>query len=970
MAELPHAVLLQELRTRGLIAAKPAPVQLPAGNRDRRPEPSRSSWRLRLPDGREAKLTLGSGLAPWAVRRAAFAEACPAISAAPVFHEKLAGDSEAVAEVFFDGVTLDDAVRDRLLPPAQAQNALRQVRTALEATTLPSTAPERDAEWQEWQERLGALSCWSESERRLLREDVLPGLHDSLTASPPASRWTNGDFLGANLLVAADGRVCLVDMEFARRTHFFAEDAARFPALSECARLRPDLFESILPDPGLAWHLFFWLRQTGLEAENNTAEYLARVRPSRLALIRLLAEHLLGRALPGWSAPAAEVRHNLEAARWVQATDHAMRLAGWCHVPSAGALRAIAVYAPGRRLAEAPLLPRPDVQAHFGGDPSALHTGFELKVPTVENESRLTLVAITGDGAVLPFRTVRAGDLPARGPLLAGYPEWAARCDLDPAGSAKTGESVHGGAGPVKFSILLPVHNTPEVFLRECLGSVQGQHDRNWELCVVDDASELPQVQPLLAAAAASDPRIRLQRRQQNGGIAQATNDALAMASGDYVVLLDHDDVLRPHALAELARTIAGHPEVDAIYSDEDKITADSRPTVPFFKPDFSPEFLRGTMYIGHVLAVRTAIARAAGGFDSDYDGVQDYEFFLRVTERTRRILHLPCILYHWRQSPASSALHGNIKGDMDRKQADAVEAHLGRLELSRQAAPLGGHRVRLNADPARDLRVSVILAWEDDAASSNAWWRDLGDGDDLQPCEVLLAAPLSVPAGFPAPVRPAWGRGEALPAARLRHAMTQAKGAVVIVFSAPPLELSRGFLRELASVAELSDSGAVAPLLLSQEGKVLESGWTVGQGELAPVMRGFDAAGDGYNGSLVCNREVLAASGLCLALRRELAADLATSATEDLPSPLWAFDWCLRLHHRSLFNRVVATARLQTAHSWRWRDDVGAAHAAIASAEAVSRQLASTDPFFNPHFDPAAGDYRLAACRTSSARG
>jgi hypothetical protein len=134
--------------------------------------------------------------------------------------------------------------------------------------------------------------------------------------------------------------------------------------------------------------------------------------------------------------------------------------------------------------------------------------------------------------------------------------------------------------------------------------------------------------------------------------------------------------------------------------------------------------------------------------------------------------------------------------------------------------------------------------------------------------------------------------------------------------------------------------------------------------------MRGFDAAGDGYNGSLVCNREVLAASGLCLALRRELAADPATSATVDLPSPLWAFDWCLRLHHRSLFNRVVATARLQTAHSWRWRDDVGAAHAAIASAEAVSRQLASTDPFFNPHFDPAAGDYRLAACRTSSARG
>ena len=954
MADLPHNDLLQILVARGLIAAAPAPVRLASGNLDRRQEPARSSWRVSLQDGRAAKLTLGSKLASLAARCAAFAQACPAIAAAPIFHEQLPAGVEAFAELFFDGMTLDAAVRDRLLPSNTVQAAFERVCATVKATEHPSTAQARAAEWREWQERLCALPFWSENDRRLLREDVLPHLYDSLAVSPPVTRWTNGDFLGGNLLVAADGRGCLVDTEFATRTHFFAEDAVRFQVLSEGARLQPALFEAVLPDPGPAWHLFFWFRQLQLESVNNTAEYLARIRPIRLAVIRRLAEHLLNQPLPAWPVAATPVAYHLEQARWVAAMDRPLEFAGWCFVPSAQPLRSVVVLA-GARLAETAPIPRPDVQRHFDGAALALHTGFALRVPPVENNTRLTLAAITNDGTLLPFHAVRAGDLPGRGPVIVDYPEWAAQCDPDPgrteigggrqeAGSA--GEAQANGCTAIKFSVLLPVYNTPEAFLRACLESVRRQHYQNWELCVVDDASHLPHIRPMVEAAA-RDHRVRLRRREINGGIAEASNDALAMASGEYVVLLDHDDLLRPHALAELARMSTEHPDADAVYSDEDKITADGRRVLPVFKSDFSSEFVRGVMYIGHVLCVRTAIARAAGGFDAAYDGVQDYEFFLRVSQLARRIVHLPKVLYHWRESPASSALHGNVKGDMDEKQLRAVRAHLTRLGMKRRTRAMGGHRVLVSADPTQRHAISLVLAWAA-GGPSHSLEQCLQDDSRLRPVEVLTTPT----------VAPQNHGGVATRGIRSLPEAIHARGDLVVIVTTPPVSLTPDFWNELADLAAQPGCGAVAPTLLSADGHVLESGWVAGLDSLTPVMRGFDPFGDGYNGSLRCSREVSAHSGLCLALRREHLALLAGDAW-DLPAPLWAIHLCLQLGERGLFNRVAASAQMGTVHPWTWQDDIQVARRAV-SQESWRARLARPDPFFNPHFDYASADYRL----------
>src|SRR5258708_8222269 len=149
----------------------------------------------------------------------------------------------------------------------------------------------------------------------------------------------------------------------------------------------------------------------------------------------------------------------------------------------------------------------------------------------------------------------------------------------------------------LKFSIIFPVYNPAEAHLRAALASVFAQHYPRWELCIVDDGSSAPCVSRMIAKYAHKDPRIRIKRLPKNIGIARASNAALATASGDYVVMLDHDDILRPHALAEFARRLTQDPDLDALYSDEDKITADGRRVIPFLKPDFPPEFLLGVRY-------------------------------------------------------------------------------------------------------------------------------------------------------------------------------------------------------------------------------------------------------------------------------------------------------------------------------------------------------------------------------------
>ena len=836
----------RELVARGLIAAQPAPCALPAGNIDRRTEDARASWQITLTDGTPAKLVLGRNLKSLAARHAAFAGACPGLATTMLFHVQLAG-IEALAETFFAGATFETVVRGGLLAPVAIRDALEKVCQSLAATEEPSNDTARQEEWQAWSEALLALPFWQSHDRELLSTSLLPALYAKLSAVPSTTRWTNGDFLPANILLNSAGAARLIDVEFAQRTHFFTEDAVRFRVLSPLLLEQTELdIETVLPPPDLDWHLYFWLRQLRLEAQHNTPAYFDRVRPSRLALIRSLAEEVLALDMSQWSVPGVRVDHSVEDIRWEGDVDKTASITGWCFSPAGMQLRqVVAMNAAGRQVAAATPQSRPDVQQHYGGS-EALHSGYTLTFKPTNPPSLIRLCAVFDQGTRVPIKTLSAADFP-RGIFWDRYADWAEKHDPAPPPPDKT-----AGNSSLFFSVLLPVFRTPDTVLHECIGSVLNQYHQRWDLCIVDDGSASPEITKALALYVQNDARIRVKTFQQNQGISRATNEALWLAKGDFIVLLDHDDVLRPHALAELAAELARRPELDALYSDEDKITADGRRLMPFLKPDFSPEFLRGVMYPGHVLCVRTAVARKVC-FDPAFDGVQDFEFFLRVSEQTKQIGHVPRILYHWRQTAASSALHGNVKGNMDDKQVAAVQDHLRRIGDPRRAVATGGHRVRLETDtpPAFVLIPS--------AASHN-------------PLPPLTAT------------------------ARLTR-------AEVLIFLPPNLDAEASLhLEELAALASLPDSGCVAPVWLDSANRVIESG-RVGD---TPVMQGFHPDSDGYNGSLRCNREVDALAPTCFAVRRALVTDLPADGPAD-----WTV-FCKHLRSRGLYHRVCAGARMR----------------------------------------------------------
>ena len=211
--------------------------------------------------------------------------------------------------------------------------------------------------------------------------------------------------------------------------------------------------------------------------------------------------------------------------------------------------------------------------------------------------------------------------------------------------------------GPL-ISVILPVYNVDEKWLRKCIDSVCKQSSRNWELCIADDASTAKHIRPLLEEYASKDPRIKVVFRETNGHISAASNSALELASGEFCLLLDHDDELSPDALFWVATEIDEHPDVAMIYSDEDLIDENGKRTAPKFKPDFCRDLLYSLNLVTHLSAYRTEILRAIGGFRVGIEGSQDYDLALRVVERIAetQIRHIPRILYHWRAIPGSVA--------------------------------------------------------------------------------------------------------------------------------------------------------------------------------------------------------------------------------------------------------------------------------------------------------------------------
>lgn len=300
------------------------------------------------------------------------------------------------------------------------------------------------------------------------------------------------------------------------------------------------------------------------------------------------------------------------------------------------------------------------------------------------------------------------------------YQAWIERyATLDAAQHAAIAEDLAHWDRPPLLSIVMPVYNTPERFLRRAMESVRQQCYPHWELCIADDASSDPTVHAVLQEYAARDARIKLVWRKENGHIGAASNSALALASGEFVCLLDHDDVLTPHALYMVARAIRAYPGVDLLYSDEDKIDEQGRRFDPFFKPDWNPDLFLSYNYFNHFGVFRTRLMRDLGGFRLGYEGSEDYDLVLRAIARVGqdKVRHIPHVLYHWGAIPGSAAVSHSEKPYALQAAIQAVSEHLASQHMDAQveeSAPGSGTlRVRY-ALPAKLPLVSIIIPTRD----------------------------------------------------------------------------------------------------------------------------------------------------------------------------------------------------------------------------------------------------------------
>lgn len=252
--------------------------------------------------------------------------------------------------------------------------------------------------------------------------------------------------------------------------------------------------------------------------------------------------------------------------------------------------------------------------------------------------------------------------------------------------------------GPL-ISVLVPAYETPPLFLRQMIESVLRQSYTNLELCIADGSSS-DQVKRIAEEYAGKDPRLHYQKLGRNLGISENTNAALAMAEGDYVGLLDHDDLLLPGALYEVAKVLC-KTGADAVYTDEDKVNMDlTRHFQPHFKPDFNSEYLLSNNYICHFFVVKRQTAQRAGGFREEFDGAQDYDFILRCTEQADRVLHIPRVLYSWRCHESSTAANPESKLYAYEAGKRAVAAHLTRMGIRGEVentSNYGFHRIRFS---------------------------------------------------------------------------------------------------------------------------------------------------------------------------------------------------------------------------------------------------------------------------------
>ena len=540
---------------------------------------------------------------------------------------------------------------------------------------------------------------------------------------------------------------------------------------------------------------------------------------------------------------------------------------------------------------------------------------------------------------------------PGQAPTISDeYQLWLQRNLPAPSELASQREAVRRLTYRPKISVIMPVHNTRPDWLLDAIESVRAQTYPNWELCIADDASTDPRTRKSLRRYALNK-RIRRTRLAKNSGISAASNRALSMATGEFVGFLDHDDELKPNALFEAVKLLNLRPELDFIYTDEDKREPDGRLVDPFFKPDWSPEYLLSTNYVTHFALYRKALIDRVGRLRGTYDGSQDYDLALRVTELTDRIAHLALPLYTWRKVPGSAAAVADAKPWANKAGSRALQDAIKRRGLEGQVEAglwQSSHRVRFKHTdqsvgiviPTRD-RIDLLQRCVESIEELTTYGNYEiivvdNDSTDRETLEFLATLK-----GRVLPYRGAFNFAH-----MMNVAAREARTDMLLFLNNDTEVITPGWIEALLEFAQQPRIGAVGARLLYPSGDPQHEGIIMG---ICRGTAGNIDHGDYFSlGQSVLNATAVTAA--CMMTRSSVFAEMG-GFDEGLTVAFNDVDYCLRL--REAGYRIVYTPYAQLVH----HESASRGTLHPPADEAFFRRRWGSpgefvDPYYNPNLD------------------
>ncbi|MGN1140083.1 MAG: glycosyltransferase family 2 protein [Oliverpabstia sp.] len=528
-----------------------------------------------------------------------------------------------------------------------------------------------------------------------------------------------------------------------------------------------------------------------------------------------------------------------------------------------------------------------------------------------------------------------------------------------------------------KISVVIPLYNTPIPYLKKLMQSMENQTYSNWQLCLADGSSDNTPGKYLLKKYN-KDERVVYKRLEKNLGISSNTNEAVKMADGDYILLADHDDVIVPQALFEIVKIINERPDMDIIYTDEDKISMDGKYYFePNFKSDFNIDLLRSVNYICHIFVVKKEIMESAGLFRSEYDGAQDYDFILRCCEKTNKIYHIPQVLYHWRAHPESTAEDPESKRYAYDAGRHAIQEHYRRMGIAASVEDTkyyGIYRTRYKL--LEHAKISIIILNKDHIDDLEKCIHSIIEKSTYDNYEIIIAENNSEEKEtfrfyeqlmtWDSRIKVITWNGEFNFSAINNFAVNYASGEYFILLNNDIEVISPDWMEEMLGYCQREDVGIVGAKLYYPDDTIQHAGVVIGMGGIAGhILCRSNGNEPGYNGKLVTVQDMSAVTAACLMVKRSIY-EMVGGMDETFKVAFNDIDFCMKV--RALGKLVVFSPYVEMYHyesKSRGLEDTPEKQIRFAGEikrfqDKWAQELEKGDPYYNVNLSLKEGDCSL----------